>query len=336
MKLNWFSPLPPAGTEIANYTARLLPVLRAHAEVVLWTDQAEWDPALSRLAEVRRYQGHPWPEMNRADMTIYHIGNQPFFHKTIWQASRQQPGIVILHDSALQHLFCPLGREPGGDPMDHVRAMARIYGPTGQDAAVRYWREELMIDDLARQFPLTELAVEKSLGVLVHNRELFTSLERQGGRPVACAPLPYAAPVLPRPSGPSKWVASPPYRLIVFGQITHHRRLEAVLAALGGLPGREQFRLEIFGRIWEQKALESMIRQWHLEGLVELRGFVPENELDMALASAHLAINLRYPTMGEASASQLRIWGHALPSLVSPVGWYSCLPEGAVDFVRPD
>ena len=35
-----------------------------------------------------------------------------------------------------------------------------------------------------------------------------------------------------------------------------------------------------------------------------------------------LLINLRYPTMGEASLSQLRIWRHALPSMVTQVGWH--------------
>jgi hypothetical protein len=40
--------------------------------------------------------------------------------------------------------------------------------------------------------------------------------------------------------------------------------------------------------------------------------------------------------MGEASGSQLRIWAHSLPSLVSRVGWYASLPADAVAFVRPD
>jgi len=45
MKLNWFSPLAPARSEIAHYTARTVAALRGHAEVTLWTDQAKWDSA---------------------------------------------------------------------------------------------------------------------------------------------------------------------------------------------------------------------------------------------------------------------------------------------------
>ena len=40
--------------------------------------------------------------------------------------------------------------------------------------------------------------------------------------------------------------------------------------------------------------------------------------------------------MGEASGTQLRIWDHALPSLVTKVGWYDELPDDTVWFVRPE
>ena len=70
--------------------------------------------------------------------------------------------------------------------------------------------------------------------------------------------------------------------------------------------------------------------------MVSVHGYAPEPELDQALDGASLAINLRYPTMGEASASQLRIWDHALPSLVTKVGWYGTLPDEIVGHVRPE
>jgi ubiquinone/menaquinone biosynthesis C-methylase UbiE len=40
--------------------------------------------------------------------------------------------------------------------------------------------------------------------------------------------------------------------------------------------------------------------------------------------------------MGEASLSQLQMWDHALPTLVTRVGWYATFPDSAVAFVRPD
>ena len=89
MKINWFSPLPPAKTDIAHYTTRVLPALSALAQVTLWTDQREWDRALEQQAEVRAFRlGRvPWTELNRADANFYQIGNNPLFHGSIWQVS---------------------------------------------------------------------------------------------------------------------------------------------------------------------------------------------------------------------------------------------------------
>jgi glycosyltransferase involved in cell wall biosynthesis len=126
-----------------------------------------------------------------------------------------------------------------------------------------------------------------------------------------------------------------PYRLILFGYIGRNRRLDAVLRALAQLPQREDFHLDIYGSILDdEKQIRAQVRALGLKSLVTLHGFTSEVELDKALGKADLAINLRYPTMGEASGSQLRIWAHALPSLVTNVGWYATLPADAVAFVR--
>ena len=42
--IHWFSPLPPARTDIAEYTRRILPALNREAQVILWTDQGVWGP----------------------------------------------------------------------------------------------------------------------------------------------------------------------------------------------------------------------------------------------------------------------------------------------------
>jgi glycosyltransferase involved in cell wall biosynthesis len=130
-------------------------------------------------------------------------------------------------------------------------------------------------------------------------------------------------------------VKGDPYRIVTFGYLGPNRQLDILLRALADLPERDQFRLDVYGQLWDSSYVQSLIESFRLERLVQLHGFVSEAELDDALSSAHLAINLRYPSMGEASGSQLRIWDHALPSLVTHVGWYADLPEDMVVFVRP-
>jgi glycosyltransferase involved in cell wall biosynthesis len=339
MKLNWFSPLPPAKTEIAYYTARVVRHLGKRAEVTLWTDQAKWDSDLENYARVRRYRMSPefWTELNKSDISIYHIGNNSLFHSWIWQVSRLHPGLVILHDLHLHHFFagvyCGSTQEDFGE---YLAQMKFYYGEDARrDGEECFKRGALNINYLAERYPLTLLALENALGVLVHTPGAFDILKKENRWPVTYAPLPYAAD----PNTTESALRAPseePYHLIVFGHLGDNRRLDVLFRALAELPLKDKFHLDIYGQLWDKKLVQGQIRSLELKSHVTVHGFVPEEELNAALMRARLAINLRYPTMGEASASQLRIWAHALPSLVTQVGWYATLPPDSVAHVRPE
>jgi glycosyltransferase involved in cell wall biosynthesis len=344
MKLNWFSPLPPASTDIAHYTTRVLTPLSERAEVVLWTNNREWDERLSEHARVCFFEPAriAWQELNRADMSIYHIGNNPLFHGAIWQISRVSPGIVVLHDERLHHFFDGLYRAQWRDLPSYLAVMEAYYGAEGRrDAEACFRSDARNIDEMAERYPLTSLALENALGVVTHTRATFETLTTENRWPVAYLPLPFSAGQNANrentPPGVDDKTEASTYRLIVFGYLGRNRRLEQLLEALAKFPSKERFRLDIYGQtLLDERHLRARIRSLGLKHLVALHGYVPEDELDEALARAHLAVNLRYPTMGEASGSQLRIWKHALPSLVSRVGWYSTLPSNTVAFVEPE
>lgn len=337
MKINWFCPLPPAKTSIADdYLAGILPSLSKHSELTLWTDQSNWDRQLEGYATVRTYDPRriDSPELQRADITFYNIGNNHLFHGAIWQVSRVHPGIVVLHDLRVQNFFDSLYRAQWRDVAGYFAQMQRYYGDEGARAATEHVNSGgENIDYMTEHFPLTELALENCLAVVVHTPEAFAHVEALKQWPVVLASLPRK---LPAADQDALRPVAPPYRLIMFGYMGRNRRLEAVLEALGALPERDSFRLDIFGEIADGRGLRKRIAKLDLDRMVKLHGYTAEAELNKALQASHLAINLRYPTMGEASGSQLRIWSHALPSLVTDVGWYSSLPAEAVAHVRPE
>ena len=338
MKLNWFSPLPPAKTDIAHFTRRLLPALIKSGEVTLWTNQKSWDRELETLANVRSYRAErvPWAELNRAELTCYNIGNNPDFHGAIWQVSRQMAGVVILHDFRLHHFFDGLYRVQFRDLRSYLSLMTKYYGQDAYADALTCFRENgRNIDYMASRYPLTRLATERSLGVVVHSEESFLELQKELDSPLAYIPLPY--PSMPRSGRREKRESDNKIRLVVFGYIARNRRLTSVLQAIAGLQDRDRFQLDVFGSILnDREELRSQVKTLGLSDRVKFHGFKPEADLDRELETCDLAINLRFPTMGEASGSQLRIWAHALPSLVSRVGWYSSLPDDTVAFVRVD
>jgi len=341
MKLNWFSPLPPAKTGIADFVSVILPLLSKRAQVTLWTDQTKWDRSIEKHAEVRTYrlEQMPWVELNQADLNFYNLGNNHLFHGSIWQVARLQPGAVILHDLRLHEFFDSLYRRQWQDTDGYLAHMETHYGAEGLRAATDSLKNgSESIHSLAERYPLTQLALENSLGVLVHTREAYEELKPAKRWVLAYAPLPFAQQLSPDTTQQRKKRRShgQPYRLIVFGFINRNRRLDVFLQALAQFPEKDRFRLEIYGEVWDPGHISKLIQSLGLGRQVTLRGFVSEGDLDIALSTADLAVNLRYPTMGEASISQLRIWAHALPTLVTRTGWYGSLPESVVAHVRPE
>jgi glycosyltransferase involved in cell wall biosynthesis len=335
MKINYFSPLLPARSGIAEVTEQIVPALSQYAEVVVWTDQTEWSPALASCAKIRQYDPivPPWRELNQADLNIYNIGNNVNFHHGILQISQQLPGLVILHDVKLHHLFYGIYRVCQADSEGYVAGVARYYGDVAAQQARQFVMGELPIAAV-EDYAMTEWAIGCSAGaVMVHTQSAFQELKAFQRWPIGYQPLAYQGAVIP------SRVASPktplPYQLIVFGYISYNRRIGSILQALSTMPQKQKFRLDIYGCVDDQDSLCQSIEDYGLKGLVTVHGYVSDVMLDRSLANANLAINLRYPTMGEASLSQLRIWHHALPAMVTQVGWYAEQPPDTVLFVRP-
>jgi hypothetical protein len=85
MKAAYYSPLPPSRSGIADYSALLLPALLERIDV-----------EIARAGRLRR--------VPKADVALYHVGNDPEAHGWIVEALRRRPGVVVLHELVLHHL----------------------------------------------------------------------------------------------------------------------------------------------------------------------------------------------------------------------------------------
>lgn len=318
----------------------LLPELGRRVRLTLYTDQATWDPSLERHAQVQRYELDRtlWSALNRGDATIFQVGNSSEAHRAIWLASQQHPGVVVLHDHRLHHLFAELLASDSGDHDAYRAAMETHYGAEGLEAAGEYLAGRVTTEKMALRYPLTPLTLRNCLGVIVHSKVAEREVGALARRPLARAALPFS--VSPEssqddPCDPADSEQPGRYSVIVFAN-GENRRLDPFLRALAGLPERDAFRVEVVGRVERSERLADEIRRLGLGSQVRLRGFVTIAELQRLLRQADLAVNLRYPTMGEASLSQLRIFEWGVPSLVTRADWYADLPSEAVLFVRPE
>jgi glycosyltransferase involved in cell wall biosynthesis len=153
VKVAYFSPFPPERTGISEYSELLVPALGRRVE----------------LEVVPRGRTAP----ARAEVCLYHVGNNPDAHGWIVEALRKRPGLVVLHEFVLHHLVAglTLGR---GDGPGYLGAMQKDAGVVGRllghgvlDGVVPpLW--EVRPED----FPLAGEVLEHAakVGLVVHSR----------------------------------------------------------------------------------------------------------------------------------------------------------------------
>ena len=305
MKVAYYSPMPPDRSGIADYSAHLLPALRERIDVI--------------VAERRR-------RPPRADVALYHVGNNPDAHGWIVDALRKRPGIVVLHDFVLHHLVSglTLGRRNGKAYLD---AMEREAGVVGRLLAhgVMDKRIPPLWESRPEDFPLAGEVLRLATGVIAHSRYVeMRSREAGFAGPVWRIPHPAweHAPVEPASVEGSPLIGS-------FGNVNASKRIPQLLEAFARLRReRPDARLLLVGAVSPGFDLDRRLQRLGLTGDgIERQPYVAEERLWSLMAACDVCVNLRSPTMGETSGSVIRQLSLGKPVVVSDVGWFAELPD---------
>jgi glycosyltransferase involved in cell wall biosynthesis len=327
MELHWLSPLDPGETDIARYSSRLVPRL---AEVQPITGIS--DCISDKVPEWWRAPVNFTPAGGVDPLPVYHIGNHPA-HLPIWRQSLLEPGLVVLHDISLVDLAKYVSHELG-NPQLWKAMMLQQYGEHVRELVNRSEKSPEEHSKLVQAYPLFQPFLANAIGVVVHSNYARERVLQAlpDGPPVLHLELPAPEP----PPAPPRDYKTGKLDFIFCGHVGPNRRLAQFFEAWGAMDDRQHFGLTICGHVPNKRELLRYARHFGVEDYLEFRGYVTEDELEEAFRSAHFALNLRWPTMGETSGSQLRYWSAALPTLVTDVGWYSELPDDAVCKISPE
>ena len=151
MRVAYYSPLPPSRSGIADYSALLLPALAERVDVV--------------VARRGRFRREP-----KADVCLYHVGNDPAEHGWIVEALRRRPGIVVLHEFVLHHLVSGITLARG-DVEGYLAALERDAGLVGRllgHAAIDE-RIKPLWETRPQDFPLSGEILDLATGLIVHS-----------------------------------------------------------------------------------------------------------------------------------------------------------------------
>lgn len=329
VKLAYFSPLNPQRSGISDYSEELLPHLAARSEIELFVDG--FNPSNQELLKnFRIFDYRKDPEslkrLDSYDAVVYHMGNDHRYHAGIYRMAREHPGIMVLHDFALQPFFLELARERGdmGLYLDEVEACygARRRAAVERGAAVGGTRA--ITDSTA--FPLNERLARQSEAIIVHSEWSRTRL-RKIAPSVSIKHINHH--VIAHDDSKRRRDAtnrSHAIRLASFGHITREKGIERALRVLATLRTEHDFHYTLVGESGHLE-VDELIRSYGLTDRTTVTGYVTLAEFERQIAETDIAINLRERTVGETSGSACRIMAAGVPLIVSNVGWFSELPD---------
>lgn len=321
-RLAFAGPMPPASTGIASYDRAVLAGLRRtgflerHRTDVLWP--------------VRSAHQH---RIGAYDLGIYQLGNNAEFHRMIYRLALAAPGLVVLHDLALDGLV--RGLEMAGDPagLDAAR----------EAAALRY---RVTDPDIARHEPLRVVwcaAVARAArGIVVHAPFCKRYLESVGVRtPIFTVPHPVVEDEAtmrgaePRARQLRATLEARGARTIVVapGDINEAKCLPALVEAMATLPG--DVHAVLAGRRIPGTDVAGAIADARVADRVTVYHDVSDEDFRAWLVAADLAVDLRFPHRGEVSGSLSMAMVAGTPTIVSATGTYLDIPKELVVRVAP-
>jgi glycosyltransferase involved in cell wall biosynthesis len=261
----------------------------------------------------------------RADYSVFHIGNFYGFHAGAIEWLQKHPGIVCLHDIFLGGLFLEWAASHRSEA---ELVLQRLYGPT---AAELFWlaaQRPDFIELTSSHTPLTEWIASKATGVLSHSAWGLEPVLRSCAGPVAVAQLPYdlRAPALAEQPGLDGRV-----QILTFGHINQNKRVGDVIDAIGRQATvAEQCVYRIVGPVAESYRKELLARATARGVSIEIAGPADDAQLSLALSMAQIVVALRWPCLEAASASTIEAMLAGKPTIVFRDGWYADLPDEVV------
>ncbi|MEJ7607093.1 MAG: hypothetical protein WKF37_12720, partial [Bryobacteraceae bacterium] len=275
MTVGFFAPLPPARTGIADYAQALLKALKRHGQV---------DIA---------------PE--RADVNLYHLGNNQF-HREIYERALQEPGVIVLHDAVLHHFA--LGYFDRSRYMDEF---VYNYGEWSRGLAASLWssRGGSAADERYFRYGLLRRVVERSLAVVVHNPAAAEAVRLQS-RQARVVEIPHLLEQPKHRSDPQALRTSS-LRAGVFGHLRESKRIMAVLRVMNRISS-DGIELVLAGECGSrdlERALHHFLKGNHVRRL----GFLHGDDFWRVAESSDVCINLRFPAAGETSGIMIRMMG---------------------------
>jgi glycosyltransferase involved in cell wall biosynthesis len=311
LKIAWLSPFPPQKSGIANYSYWLLKELRPAFDIDLFYEGEP--PSADLQNDFAAYPMKDFAERRGAyDRTIYHLGNSCEFHKKIYELAWNFPGIVVLHDYDLSVFIHDA----------FFRENYSLYKQALPDGS----------DKENARGPTSHAVVSRSKKVIVHHRWVRNQFAENGLIQV----IPHFAKLNCEPTAEDVrefraklGIRDDHFVLACLGFINPNKlpqlQINVVKQLLdAGYPVQMVFAGEPDPQI---RDLVNEIRSSEYRANVIFTGYQSEMDYFSSIFAADVIINLRNPSMGEASGTLMHSLAAARPTIISDANQYREFPD---------
>lgn len=335
-RLAFISPLPPAKTGIADYSAELLPELARYYDIELITDQQEVSGLLSGADFPVRSAAWFKLHHDRYERVLYHLGNNSIFHQHMFALLNEVPGVVVLHDFFLSHVLADM-EGTGYQPLAWTDALFQSHGY----AALQQRFQASEHDRVIWEYPCNLDVLQTALGVITHSE----NSQRLGAQWYGKQAVMNWA-VIPHLRVPSLEIDSIAARRALnlsednfivcsFGIIGPNKLNQRLLNAWlsSSLSKNEHCLLVFVGENHDGDygaELLKAITKSGLEKRIYITGWADTEIFRHYLAAADVGVQLRTFSRGETSGTVLDCMNYGLPAIVNANGSMADLPRDAV------
>ena len=323
-RLAFVSPLPPAQSGIADYSAQLLPELARHYDIEVVIDQSvlteDWVTSNFPVRSASWFERHG----GQFDRILYHFGNSDF-HTHMFENLIRHPGVVVLHDFYLSGIVNHVERAATW-PNAFCRSLYESHGYPALLDELQNGREAAIY-----AYPCNKPVLDNAAGVIVHSGYSM-QLARQWYGPHAADNWRYI-PLLKAAPAPTDRLTARALAGIVegdfvvasFGHLGATKLNRQLLDAWLNSPLARDNRchLVFVGASSESgycKALEEAIAQSPASARIRITGFASPERYRAYLSCTDIAVQLRGLSRGETSAAVLDCLAYGVATIVNANG----------------
>lgn len=337
-----FGPLSPRMSGVADYNEQLILHLSPDFEVDCFIE--DYSPALHLIHErvncfehtafMKRHAANPY------DVALYHVGNN-LLHSYELPYVTGLPGLTVLHDASLLDVYRHAAFNRG--ICEAVRERFEQEYPDSDDSAWDSREASNRLD--AWEYPMIRTVLEESRITVVHSHWLKQRLElvSEAAENIHVLPMGFSRAWVnaPRPSCANirNSLMIPPDAFVVtsVGVINRLKRLREVLEAFNSFHTiRPNSYFVLIGPADPVlfKQLSQAATAGGLKHYVRFLGHRELTELYDVVSASDVCVNLRYPSMGETSATLVLALAMGRPVLTTQANQYNEYPDSVCWKVR--